>query len=115
MSYVSFTNPGMSRGPHFHRYQTDVFAFTGPGNFQLKLWDIRKESNTYGNFMDIITGEKNPILIVIPPGIIHGYRNISKTSGMVLNFPDKLFKGRDKKEEVDEIRYENDPDSEFKL
>ena len=33
----------------------------------------------------------------------------------VLNFPDTLYAGRGKKEPVDEIRHESDPDSPFKL
>ncbi len=34
---------------------------------------------------------------------------------MVLNFPNKLFAGVNKKEEVDEIRHEDDSNTIFKL
>jgi dTDP-4-dehydrorhamnose 3,5-epimerase len=52
-------------------------------------------------------GLDNPISVVVPPGVIHGYRNSSKTErGTVLNYPDKLYAGRDKKDRVDEIRHE---------
>ena len=47
MSYVSFTKPGIARGPHEHNKQTDIFCFMGPGNFKIKLWDNRKESKTF--------------------------------------------------------------------
>ncbi len=116
MSYASYTKPGVSRGPHEHKYQTDIFSFIGPGDFRIKLWDNRKDSKTYRNFMEIHAGEKNPATIIVPPGVIHGYKNISKDSdAMVLNYPDKLYKGRDKKEEVDEIRHEDVTDSVFKI
>ncbi|MBU1076045.1 MAG: dTDP-4-dehydrorhamnose 3,5-epimerase family protein [Spirochaetes bacterium] len=116
MSYISFTNPGISRGPHEHEHQTDVFSFVGPGDFSLKLWDNRKNSDTYNYHMEIIAGESNPVTVVIPPGVIHGYKNTSKEKmGMVLNFPDKLYKGWGKKEEVDEVRHEEDADSKFHL
>lgn len=111
MSYVSYTEPGVSRGPHEHKHQTDIFAFIGPGNFKIKLWDNRKDSKTYQYSMVIYGGEDNPIGLVIPPGVVHAYKNISKTvRGMVLNYPDKLYAGWGKKEPVDEIRHEDKGD-----
>ena len=115
MGYISFTKPGVARGPHEHKFQTDIFSFPGPGNFKVKLWDNRKDSKTYGNFMEILAGEDNPITVTVPPGVVHGYINVSKVLGMILNYPDKLYRGWDKKEEVDEIRYESDVESEFKF
>ena len=38
MAYVSQTLPGVMRGPHEHRDQTDFFVFIGPGVFDLHLW-----------------------------------------------------------------------------
>jgi dTDP-4-dehydrorhamnose 3,5-epimerase len=64
--------------------------------------------------MEVIGGDNNLITVIVPPGVVHGYKNISKDYGMVLNFPDKLYKGWDKKEEVDEIRHE-DKEDEFYL
>jgi len=115
MSYISYTKPGIARGPHEHNKQTDIFCFIGPGNFMVKLWDNRKESKTYRCCMEIIGGEDNPIRVIVPPGVVHGYKNISpKVDGMVLNYPDKLYRGWDRKEEVDEIRHE-DKEDEFYL
>ncbi len=115
MSYISYTKPGITRGPHEHKEQTDIFCFMGPGNFKIKLWDNREESDNYGNCLEVIGGKDNPIRVVVPPGVVHGYKNISKeVDGMVLNYPDKLYRGWDKKEEVDEIRHE-DKEDEFYL
>jgi dTDP-4-dehydrorhamnose 3,5-epimerase len=111
MSYVSYTRPGIARGPHEHLKQIDIFCFMGPGNFRIKLWDNRKESKTYKFYMEIVGGKDNPIRVIVPPGIVHGYKNISKEAdGMVLNYPDKLYRGWDRKEEVDEIRHEDNED-----
>ncbi len=115
MSYVSFTYPHIVRGPHEHRFQSDFFIFLGPGNFEISLWDNRKGSKTYGNKMIVYGGSDNPISLLIPPGVVHGYKNISYEMGMVVNLPDKLYRGEGKKEEVDEIRYENFLDSPFKI
>jgi len=115
MSYISYTKPGITRGPHEHNKQTDIFCFIGPGNFMIKLWDNRKESETFGYVMEIVGGEDNPIRVIIPPGVVHGYKNISQeVMGMVLNYPDKLYRGWDRKEEVDETRHE-DKEDEFYL
>jgi dTDP-4-dehydrorhamnose 3,5-epimerase len=46
MAYISVTKPGVGRGPHAHRDQTDLFCFTGPGDFRVVLWDNRDESPT---------------------------------------------------------------------
>ena len=107
MSYVSYTLPGLARGPHEHLRQTDIFVFMGPGDFRVHLWDNRKESPGFGNSMIILLGEQNPSLVIVPPGVVHGYRNVSKVvNGMVLNYPNTLYRGWGKKEEVDEVRHE---------
>lgn len=116
MSYVSYTEPGIARGPHEHVNQTDIFSFIGPGNFMVKLWDKRASSTTYGNYMQLYAGEDNPMTVIVPPGVVHGYKNVSKTTrGMVVNYPDKLFMGWGRKEAVDEIRHEEENNSPFTL
>jgi dTDP-4-dehydrorhamnose 3,5-epimerase len=111
MSYISYTRPGVIRGPHEHLGQTDIFCFMGPGNFRIKLWDNRKESKSFGYVMEIWGGENNPIRVIVPPGAVHGYQNISPSiDGMVLNYPDKLYRGWENKEEVDEVRHEDEKD-----
>ncbi len=115
MSYISVTQPGKSRGPHEHVHQTDVFSFPGPGDFKLSLWDNRPGSLTYGNSREYKLGEARPATVIVPPGVVHGYSNVSEKPAMVLNYPDKLYRGEGKREEVDEIRHEDEADSPFRL
>ncbi len=116
MSYISVTQPEVARGPHFHNEQTDCFIFLGPGNFKIYLWDARKDSQTYNNKMVFYGGKDNLLQVIIPPGVVHAYKNVSKVEeGMVVNVPNKLFMGENKKEEVDEIRDEDDPESPYVL
>jgi dTDP-4-dehydrorhamnose 3,5-epimerase len=115
MSYVSYTVPGAGRGPHEHREQTDIFSFIGPGDFMLRLWDNRAASETYGNCLQLFAGGTEPVTVIVPPGIVHGYKNTSAEPGMVINYPDRLYMGWGRQEEVDEVRYEDDPTSPFKL
>jgi len=113
MGYVSITKPGVARGPHEHKNQSDFFIFLGPGDFMLYLWDNRKDSSTYKKEMKIEVGEKKPMSIIVPPGVVHGYKCISDVSALSINLPDKLYMGEGKKEDVDEIRWENDEGSSF--
>lgn len=111
MGYISVTRPDIVRGPHEHIEQTDYFCFLG--KFALYLWDNRKGSPTYGNKMVIDNAER--LIAIVPPGVVHAYKNSGNADGMVLNFPDRLYAGWGKKEEVDEVRHESDPASPFMI
>jgi dTDP-4-dehydrorhamnose 3,5-epimerase len=115
MGYVSMTNADVARGPHEHVDQADNFAFIGPSNFKVYLWDNRKSSPTYMTKQILFAGEDSPKSIIIPPGIVHAYKNVGGKQGAVFNFPNRLFAGKGKKEPVDEIRHESDPNSIFEL
>lgn len=111
MGYISVTRPGITRGPHEHTEQTDYFCFFG--RFSVYLWDNRRGSSTYGK--SLIIDDADRMIILVPPGVVHAYRNMGDSDGMVLNFPDRLYRGWGKKEDVDEVRYEDDPDSPFRI
>lgn len=115
MAYISVTNPGISRGPHEHVYQSDCFVFVGPGNFDLYLWDRREGSETKEEHIKISVGEDNPSMVIVPPGVVHGYKCVGDKPAYSVNFPDKLYKGEGKKEEIDEIRWEEDKNSPYKI
>jgi dTDP-4-dehydrorhamnose 3,5-epimerase len=115
MAYVSITKPSIIRGPHEHKFQSDGFVFLGPGNFELYLWDNRGDSSTFKEELKIEVGKNNPSLVIVPPGVVHGYKCISDSDAYCINLPSKLYAGVGKKEEVDEIRWEKDPESQFKI
>jgi dTDP-4-dehydrorhamnose 3,5-epimerase len=107
MTYVSQTLPGVTRGPHEHVDQTDGFAFVGPSDFKLFLWDTRESSQTRGHRTVTVLGASSPAAVWIPPGVVHAYRNIGDIPGLVFNAPNRLYAGWGKKEPVDEIRHED--------
>ncbi|HQB50964.1 MAG TPA: dTDP-4-dehydrorhamnose 3,5-epimerase family protein [bacterium] len=115
MGYISVTNPGVIRGPHEHHYQSDCFVFVGPGDFELHLWDRRENSSTNGQYLKEIVGQSNPSMVIVPPGVVHGYKAIGEVPAYSLNLPDKLYRGVNKAEEVDEIRWEKDPESPYRI
>jgi dTDP-4-dehydrorhamnose 3,5-epimerase len=113
MTYISMTQPGIARGPHEHADQADHFGFIGPSNFKIYLWDNRKDSPTYLTKQVVFAGADAPRTVIIPPGVVHAYKNVGGVLGMVVNLPNRLFAGRGKKQKVDEIRHERDPNTIF--
>lgn len=111
MSYISITNPDVVRGPHEHREQTDYFCFLG--KFRLCLWDNRKDSPTHKNKKIFENADR--LIVVVPPGVVHAYKNTGEKDAIILNFPDRLYGGWNKEEKVDEIRYEDDAESPFRI
>lgn len=115
MGYISMTNVDVARGPHEHVDQSDNFAFIGPSNFKIYMWDNRKNSPTYMVRQILFAGEDAPKSVLIPPGVVHAYKNVGGKQGMVVNSPNRLFAGKGKKEPIDEVRHESDPNSIFTL
>ncbi len=112
MTYISMTKPGLARGPHEHVEQTDVFCLLG--HFRLYLWDNRESSATYKQ-KKIVDTQDAPLVAVVPPGVVHAYKNMGTKDGLVMNLPDRLYKGWGKNEPVDEIRHEDDSSSDYKI
>jgi dTDP-4-dehydrorhamnose 3,5-epimerase len=115
MAYISMTQPGVARGPHEHVDQSDVFCFIGPSNFKMYLWDRRPASATFQVKQVEIVGVDRPMRLIVPPGVVHAYKNIGSEPGLVFNCPNRLYKGPGRKEPVDEIRHEEDTGSLYVL
>ena len=115
MAYISSTRPGISRGPHEHVDQADLFCFLGPSNFKLRMWDNRPDSATYRLAMTLVVGEDDPHVIVIPKGVVHAYQNVGDKDGIVINCANRLYKGEGRRKQVDEIRHEDDPATPFRM
>ena len=115
MTYISSTDPGTTRGPHEHADQADLFCFIGPSSFKLRMWDNRINSDTYKNVMTVVVGENNPKSVIVPAGVVHAYQNVGEVQGIVINCPNRLYMGEGKRQEIDEIRHEDDPDTVFRM
>jgi dTDP-4-dehydrorhamnose 3,5-epimerase len=115
MAYLSMTEPGVARGPHEHAEQADCFCFLGPSSFKVWLWDARAGSATYGARQVEVVGVDRPMLLVVPPGVVHAYRNVGGEPGLVFNAPNRLYRGPGRREPVDEIRHEDVAGSPYRL
>jgi len=115
MAYISVTEPGVRRGPHEHVDQADLFCFIGPSNFKIRVWDNRADSPTYRNVTTVYGGADNPVSVLVPKGVVHAYQNVGSVPGVVINCPNRLFMGEGKREPIDEIRHEDDPDTPYRM
>jgi dTDP-4-dehydrorhamnose 3,5-epimerase len=61
---------------HYHHVQTDWW-YVAMGNSQTVLVDAREECFTFGKKQLILQGEDNPVLVKIPPGVLHGCKVLS--------------------------------------
>ena len=115
MTYISATEPGVTRGPHEHLDQADLFCFLGPSNFEIWMWDNRPDSITFNQVMTLVVGADNPKSVLVPKGVVHAYRNVGDVQGIVINCPNRMYAGKNKSEPVDEIRHEDDRDTIFRM
>lgn len=88
--YITSAFPDVVKAWHMHKIQTDNMVCIY-GNAKLVLYDNRKESITYKKLIEIFFGEKNPLLVSIPPFIWHGFKAIGNERIIVLNCPTDLY------------------------
>jgi dTDP-4-dehydrorhamnose 3,5-epimerase len=115
MACASWSDAGVTRGPHQHVAQDDYFTFAGPSNFTVYLWDDRPASARAAKGWFILTGEQAPSRIYVPRGVVHAYRNTGGIRGLVVTATSLLFKGEGRRDPVDEIRHELHPHSLYQL
>ncbi len=77
-STMTVAYPGTIKAWHYHKYQDDLW-FVATGKAMVVLHDLRPHSPTRGETQVIFAGEDDYKLIVIPVGVAHGYKVVSKT------------------------------------
>lgn len=72
---ITKTYPGVIKAFHWHRDQDDIW-YVADGMARVVLYDRRPDSPTCGQTQVVFAGEDNPVSILIPAGIAHGYQVI---------------------------------------
>lgn len=88
--YMTTNYPGVVKAWHYHKIQWD-FVTCVKGMIKIVLYDKRDDSPTFGKVLEIFAGEHQPRLIIIPPGVCHGWKCISETESVVVNVPTESF------------------------
>jgi dTDP-4-dehydrorhamnose 3,5-epimerase len=85
-AYVTCVYPGVVKAWHAHRAQTDRFTCVS-GTARLVLYDGRPDSPTHGSVNQFVIGNLSPRLVLIPPGVQHGFTALGTEPALVLNIP----------------------------
>lgn len=88
--YLSVVYPEVVKGWHYHKKQTDHFAFV-KGMAKVVLYDMRERSATKGEINEFFMGENNPILLVIPPFVLHGMKGVGTEPAYLINTPTEHY------------------------
>jgi dTDP-4-dehydrorhamnose 3,5-epimerase len=86
----SMSYPGVIKAFHYHDKQDDLWFFPS-GNAQVVLYDLRKDSPTMGETDVYYMGEENPILLLIPKGVAHGYRVLGQKPATIIYFTTESY------------------------
>lgn len=89
-AYITTAYPGVVKAWHMHKTQTDHMCVIC-GRVKFVLYDSRSDSPTYGEINEIFCGDNNRILMQIPHGIYHGFKNIGTDECYVLNIPTQTY------------------------
>ena len=82
--YFSCGWPGVIKGWHVHKKMTVNNACLS-GRIKLVMYDLRPDSPTKGNLMEVFLGEDNYFLVQIPPGIANGYKTFGDKLAIMAN------------------------------
>jgi dTDP-4-dehydrorhamnose 3,5-epimerase len=83
---LTTTFPGRIRAWGIHRLTVDrLFAATG--SLCIVCYDGRRGSPTFGCVNEFMLGERNQGLIVIPPGVYHGWKNVGADEATIVSMP----------------------------
>jgi dTDP-4-dehydrorhamnose 3,5-epimerase len=73
-----------------HQRSTDRL-FVIRGLVSIVVFDGRKESPTFRTLNEFRVSERNPGLLIIPPNLFHGWRNIGEGEAWIVNMPSSEY------------------------
>lgn len=81
-SSFTMAHPGVIKAFHWHEKQWDLW-FMCQGEARVVLYDLRPDSPTFHQLQEIFAGESQPMLIVIPPRVAHGYQVLGDSPALL--------------------------------
>ncbi len=91
---ATLTYPGTIKAIHYHFEQTDLWAPIS-GMLQVFLFDLRRNSPTFGSLNTLYVGTLRPWAIRIPPGVAHGYKVIGRDAAMLVYLTNRYYNPKD--------------------
>ena len=88
--HITTTLPGRIRAWGLHQRSTDRL-FVVSGLVKIVVFDGRLDSPTCGRVNEFTVSEKNPGLLIVPPNLYHGWKNIGTSEATIINMPTSLY------------------------
>jgi dTDP-4-dehydrorhamnose 3,5-epimerase len=88
--HITTTFAGRVRAWGLHPHGTDRL-FVVSGLVKLVIFDGRKDSPTVRQLNEFVVSEKNPGLLIVPPNVYHGWKNIGSSEAIIINMPDRMY------------------------
>ena len=87
---LTTTFPRRIRAWGLHRYTLDRL-FGATGSLCIVCYDGRRGSPTFGCVNEFHLGARNQGLVVIPPGVYHGWQNVGDDEATIVSMPSRLY------------------------
>ena len=87
---LTTTFPGRVRAWGLHRVTTDRL-FAASGSLCIVCFDGRADSPTIGAVNEFFLGARNQGLVVVPPGVYHGWKNVGDDEAAIISMPSLLY------------------------
>ncbi|MDO8513877.1 MAG: dTDP-4-dehydrorhamnose 3,5-epimerase family protein [bacterium] len=97
-SNFTIAHTGTIKAFHWHKYQDDLW-FLASGKAAIVLYDQRKDSLTHGQTDVIYGGTDDYKLVLIPVGVVHGYKVLSKEPCLLFYHVTKAYDSTNPDEE----------------
>lgn len=89
-AYFTTGRVGVVKAFHLHKIAWDYW-YVAHGDIQLVLYDGRQGSKTEGIVNVLYLGEHNPISVLIPPHVVHGFKTVSAYESIIINIPSEPY------------------------
>jgi dTDP-4-dehydrorhamnose 3,5-epimerase len=91
---TTLTYPGTIKAIHYHYHQTDLWTPIA-GMLQVFLYDMRRNSPTFGLINTLYVGLLRPWALLIPPGVGHGYKVLGTQPAQLVYLTDRFYNPED--------------------
>jgi dTDP-4-dehydrorhamnose 3,5-epimerase len=88
--HVTTTLRGRVRGWGLHQRTTDRL-FVVSGLIRFVCFDGRTDSPSHGAVNEIYTSDRSSGLLIIPPRVYHGWKNVGETESIIISMPSELY------------------------
>lgn len=88
--HLTTTLPNRCRAWGLHQRSTDRL-FVVSGLVKFAVFDGRLQSPTYGCVNEVTMSETSPGLLIVPPNLYHGWKNIGSSEALIINTPTAMY------------------------